>query len=215
MFCCFYYLCNSYLIGNRYFVKMKKCIFSFISILLLGTVLFSCKDEISGKDKLKPVISDIKVNWERAVRIKIDSLKIDTLIVTNRETSETGARIDTLIKGDTLFFSAHMSDDYQLSTFILRIFKEGLPTIEEAGGDTAYTKFKVWSEIYGVKDTIIENLRAFPIPDSISKNIEGKNVQINVASGDYIFRVVCMDTFGRTDSVDHDVYVLHRDSLLK
>lgn len=199
---------------------MKKIILSFISILLLLTVFFACKDEISNKDKSQPTISNIKVNWGRPIRIVIDSLDIDTTVITNMDTLDLGEegwreRVDTLILKDSLLFSAYLSDDYKLSTLMLRIYKEGKPTIEEANGDTAFYRLRVWTNMYGKKDTIINNLNAFYIPDIINKNVDGTNVRYPVATGEYNLRVIFFDTFGKGDSVVHKVYIQHRDSLLK
>ena len=219
---------------------MKKCILSFISLLILTTLFFSCKDNITGKDTLQPTIEAIKLNWNRPIRINFDSVQvdtifdkddptkytldtiaefeIDTIIYTNIDVADfesQGGHKDTLITGDTVFFSAYMADDYQLSSFILRLFKSGLPTVAETQTDTAIVMRKVWQEVYGLKDTLIENMRAYPIKDSIPKIIDGKQVTLPVASGDYIFRVVLIDTYGKADSVDHNVWMMHRKSLLK
>ncbi len=219
---------------------MKKCILSFISLLILTTLFFSCKDNITGKDTLQPTIEAIKLNWNRPIRINFDSVQvdtifdkddptkytldtiaefeIDTIIYTNIDVADfesQGGHKDTLITGDTVFFSAYMADDYQLSSFILRLFKSGLPTVAETQTDTAIVMRKVWQEVYGLKDTLIENMRAYPIKDSIPKMIDGKQVTLPVASGDYIFRVVLIDTYGKADSVDHNVWMMHRKSLLK
>lgn len=219
---------------------MKKCILSFISLLILTTLFFSCKDNITGKDTLQPTIEAIKLNWNRPIRINFDSVQvdtifdkddptkytldtiaefeIDTIVYTNIDIADfelEGGHKDTLITGDTVFFSAYMEDDHQLSSFILRLFKSGFPTVAETQTDTAIVMRKVWQEVYGLKDTLIENMRAYPIKDSIPKIIDGKQVTLPVASGDYIFRVVLIDTYGKADSVDHNVWMMHRKSLLK
>lgn len=189
---------------------------------------------------MQPTIEAIKLNWNRPIRINFDSVQvdtifdkddptkytldtiaefeIDTIIYTNIDVADfesQGGHKDTLITGDTVFFSAYMADDYQLSSFILRLFKSGLPTVAETQTDTAIVMRKVWQEVYGLKDTLIENMRAYPIKDSIPKMIDGKQVTLPVASGDYIFRVVLIDTYGKADSVDHNVWMMHRKSLLK
>lgn len=194
------------------------------------TIFFSCEDNIMGKDKSSPEISDVKVNWGRPIKIKFDSLqidiindkidttiiKIDTLVYTNIDTLNlTETHLDTLILGDTVFFSGYMKDDYQLSSFILRLLKKGLPTIEEMGGDTAFYAKKVWQEIYSKQDTLIKNLRVFDVKDSIKKNTDGTTINVPVATGEYIFRVVLVDTYGKADSLDHKVHLLRRNSLLK
>ncbi|WP_145996316.1 hypothetical protein [Dysgonomonas massiliensis] len=219
---------------------MKKCILSFISLLILTTLFFSCKDNITGKDTLQPTVEAIKLNWNRPIRINFDSVQvdtifdkddptkytldtiaefeIDTIVYTNIDIADfesQGGHKDTLITGDTVFFSAYMEDDHQLSSFILRLFKSGFPTVAETQTDTAIVMRKVWQEVYGLKDTLIENMRAYPIKDSIPKIIDGKQVTLPVASGDYIFRVVLIDTYGKADSVDHNVWMMHRKSLLK
>lgn len=219
---------------------MKKCILFFISSLILATLFFSCKDEITGKDTSAPTVSAIKLNWNRSVRINFDSIQvdtifdkddpskykldtiasfeIDTIIKTNIDVAafeSQGGHKDTLIAGDTVFFTAYMEDDHQLSSFILRLFKSGFPTVAETQTDTAIVLRKVWQDVYGLKDTLIENMRAYPIKDSIPKVINGKQVTLPVASGDYIFRVVLVDTYGKADSIDHNVWLMHRKSLLK
>lgn len=219
---------------------MKKCILSFISLLILATLFFSCKDNITGKDTLQPTISNVKLNWGRPIRINFDSIQvdtifdkddptkyeldtiaefeIDTIIYTNIDVADyesQGGHKDTLIAGDTVFFSAYLEDDHQLSSFILRLFKSGLPTVAETKTDTAIVIRKVWQEVYGLKDTLIQNMRAFPIKDSISVALDGKSVKLPISSGDYIFRVVLIDTYGKMDSLDHNVWVMHRKSLLK
>lgn len=218
---------------------MKKCILSFISILILATLFFSCKDNITGKDTSKPTISSVTLNWGRPIKVKFDSIhvdtifdvndptkyvldttiiKIDTLVYTNVDTLDyegIGGHLDTLITGDTVFFSAHLEDDNQLSSFILRLFMSEFPTVEELDGDTAIYIYKVWQNVYSLKDTTIHNMRALPIKDSIPINVDGEKVNLPVATGPYFFRVVLLDTYGKADSLDHNVILLNRNSLVK
>lgn len=195
---------------------MKKIILSLLFITVFTTILFSCKDDEFKNDHSAPVIEDIKVNWGDTLKFKTGDQQ-DTIIRINTDTLSIpeGGRVDTVVLGKKLFFSGHLSDDNGMSTLLLRISKTDYPTIEEAGGDTALVKYKVWTTIFGKRDTIISRLDAFHIDDSISGRRDGKLQYFDVAQGIYNFSVVCMDQAGKADSVVHKVYLIHRDSIFK
>lgn len=193
---------------------MKKIIFSFLGIIILTTIFFSCKDEEFKDDHSAPLIEDIKVNWGDTLRFKREGLQ-DTIITINTDTLNIpeGGRVDTVVLGKNLFFSGYLSDDQGLSSLLLRISKTDFPTIDQENGDSALVKYKVWSTIFGKKDTTISKLNVYHIEDSIAGAKDGKMQFFKVSQGIYNFSVVCMDQAGKLDSVVHKVFLIRRDSI--
>lgn len=181
------------------------------SVLFFLSVLFSCEANTESKDNVPPQISKVAVNTRDTILLddgKILRLNLDSL---------SDNRIDTIILGHRIFFSARFSDNEALSSY-----KIILDTVPENKGDypndtILYVK-RGWS-IFGLKDTIVSrqnNIITFDSIQGIRKNKFGIDSlgTYPVREGDYNFKVYCIDKAGNEDFINHRVRLLRRTTVL-
>lgn len=185
--------------------------YSFNILFITSSLLFlfsflSCSLEDSNKTN--PEVLYFRLNVNDTIMSGEKVIKI------NDSTNMRTDRIDTLVLGKRIYFSAIFADDEALSLYNLKI-DTAAANVGNVG-DTIFHLIKSGSTIFNKKiDTIIR----YPISNLPIWQIRpATNDTLLVRKGDYIVSVSCMDKAGNQDTISYKnrkIKIMSREEIIK
>ncbi|WP_165020832.1 DUF4625 domain-containing protein [Dysgonomonas sp. ZJ279] len=192
--------------------------FLLIAIFVLCTIItfFSCEKSTESSDTEPPKIMDVKTNIKDAVVTDLgDSLFLNT-------DSLNIARIDTIVLGHRILFSARFTDNEALSSYRIVIEVDSNNKGDESIKDATFYTNRGWT-LFGQglesvkKDTTIVKQNSIITTETIEEMKAGDTVAKDypVREGDYSFKVCCVDKAGNRDSLIRTIRLLSSETILK
>lgn len=193
----------------------KRFLLIVISVLCTIIIFFSCEKSTESSDTEPPKIMDVKTNIKDAVVTDLgDSLFLNT-------DSLNIARIDTIVLGHRILFSARFTDNEALSSYKIVIDVDPANEGNE-GEDAIFYVSRGWT-LFGQglesvkKDTTIVKQNNIITTETIEEMKAGDTVAKDypVREGDYSLKVCCVDKAGNRDSLIRTIRLLKRETILK
>ncbi len=172
---------------------MRNFCLIFILFIIVPSVWFSsCSGSDDNDDNEKPVISNVRFNFDDTIVYEGQSIKI------NDSKNTDPNRTDILVIGKMIYLTATFQDDLALSSY--KVVLDSVPENKGTGNDSVFTFQALGADIFGVKDTIIQRNNLLIIPNNLVRPQTNDNIDIR--EGEYHMKIVCGDMYGGKESRD-------------
>lgn len=194
---------------------MQKFSLSIIFLILVPALYFSsCAEDENKDDNEIPKILYAHINVNDTLYVTDTIYSKEEITLKLNDSLSVNHEIDTLTIGKWVYINAAFADDKSLSTFKVETtlrYKSKTGVGDDKTLDTLF--IKLGRNIFGEKSIKVARNRLMQIPDTITRKYNNIPVKMGLVPNDYQFKVVCLDTSGKRDSIQFPVRMLFRKTI--